>query len=100
MICAPRSAHGAAPAPVPGLAAEEALLDELMEIVESVDHARDLSKVGGLDTLLSLMGCPYPSLRWRAAEVSDASGRPLPSLMAFWFAWVAFHPQTQVLAAR
>jgi hsp70-interacting protein len=52
------------------LRAEEALLDELAEIVESVDHARDLTKVGGLETLLSLMACPYPSLRWRAAEVA------------------------------
>jgi hsp70-interacting protein len=52
------------------LAEKEALLDELVEIVESVDCARDLHKVGGLDTLLALMRCPYPSLRWRAAEVA------------------------------
>lgn len=33
----------------------------------------------------------------RTARAEDADGRPLPSVMAFWFAWVAFHPQTQVL---
>ncbi|KIZ03162.1 hypothetical protein MNEG_4796 [Monoraphidium neglectum] len=49
---------------------KEALLDELVEIVESIDQARDLHKVGGLETLLSLMRCPHPSLRWRAAEVA------------------------------
>jgi hypothetical protein len=36
----------------------------------------------------------------RSAEAFDASGRPLPSVMAFWFAWYAFYPQTQVLQAR
>jgi hypothetical protein len=33
------------------------------------------------------------------AEAFDAEGRPLPSVMAFWFAWVAFHPRTEVLRA-
>lgn len=32
-----------------------------------------------------------------SAEVFAADGRPLPGVMAFWFAWVAFHPQTAVL---
>jgi hypothetical protein len=36
----------------------------------------------------------------RSAEAFDASGKPLPSVMAFWFAWFAFHPKTEVLAAR
>jgi hypothetical protein len=31
------------------------------------------------------------------AEAFDASGKPLPGIMAFWFAWVAFHPGTEVL---
>lgn len=34
------------------------------------------------------------------AEAFDVEGRPLPVTMAFWFAWVAFHPGTQVLQAR
>jgi hypothetical protein len=34
------------------------------------------------------------------AEAFDAQERPLPATMAFWFAWVAFHPGTQVLQAR
>ena len=34
----------------------------------------------------------------RSAEAFDGSGQPIPSVMAFWFAWFAFHPQTQVLA--
>ena len=35
----------------------------------------------------------------RTAEAFDAQGRPLASTMAFWFAWVAFHPRTEVLRA-
>lgn len=35
----------------------------------------------------------------RTAEAFDANGRALPSVMAFWFAWVAFHPDTEVLRA-
>ena len=35
----------------------------------------------------------------RSARVTDEAGRELPSLMAFWFAWVAFHPKTEVLSA-
>ena len=34
------------------------------------------------------------------AEAFDAQGRPWPGTMAFWFAWVAFHPGTEVLLAR
>lgn len=33
------------------------------------------------------------------AEAFDANGRTLPGVMAFWFAWVAFHPDTEVLRA-
>jgi hypothetical protein len=36
----------------------------------------------------------------RTAEAFDADGRPLPAVMAYWFAWVAFHPRTELLAER
>lgn len=45
------------------------LLEELQEIVESLDFAQDLHRIGGLPTLLALMGSNDPGLRWRAAEV-------------------------------
>lgn len=32
----------------------------------------------------------------RSASVLDAKGMPIPSVMGFWFAWYAFHPDTQV----
>lgn len=35
----------------------------------------------------------------RTAEAVDEQGRPLAGVMAFWFAWVAFHPDTEVLSA-
>ena len=31
-----------------------------------------------------------------SADVFDASGTELPSVTLFWFAWVAFHPETEV----
>lgn len=34
--------------------------------------------------------------RSRSAEAFDASGRALASITAFWFAWVAFHPGTDL----
>ena len=36
----------------------------------------------------------------RSAEAFDAAGQPLPGVMAYWFAWVAFNPRTSVLPAR
>lgn len=33
----------------------------------------------------------------RTAEAFTPTGQPLPAMMAFWFAWVAFHPTTTVL---
>lgn len=35
--------------------------------------------------------------RHGTAEAFDAQGQPWPGTMAFWFAWVAFHPRTEVL---
>ncbi|KAF8059979.1 RMDN1 [Scenedesmus sp. PABB004] len=77
------------------LAEREALCDELLEIVESVDHARDLHTIGGLPTLLALTSSLHASLRWRAAEIMGtcmannppvqrwfADGGALPRLMA------------------
>ncbi|EFJ51306.1 hypothetical protein VOLCADRAFT_116527 [Volvox carteri f. nagariensis] len=52
-----------------GLEEREALLEELMDIVSSIDYARDLHKIGGLPVLLELLASPQPSLQWRAAEV-------------------------------
>lgn len=33
----------------------------------------------------------------QSAEAFDAQGRLLPATLAYWFAWVAFHPDTEVL---
>lgn len=32
----------------------------------------------------------------RSGEVRDGSGKLLPSINSFWFAWYAFHPETEV----
>ena len=38
--------------------------------------------------------------RHQSAEAYDSQGRMLPSVMAYWFAWVAFHPGTMLLSER
>lgn len=32
----------------------------------------------------------------RSGEIRDSSGKLLPSINSFWFAWYAFHPETEV----
>ena len=32
----------------------------------------------------------------RSVRVTDEAGKPVPSVTAFWFAWYAFHPDTEV----
>jgi hypothetical protein len=34
------------------------------------------------------------------ARILDADGKELPTTMAFWFAWYAFHPDTEVYTAK
>lgn len=36
--------------------------------------------------------------RHRSARALDAQGRAIPTVTAFWFAWAAFNPQTEVYA--
>lgn len=36
----------------------------------------------------------------RTASVYDASGELLPTITVYWFAWYAFHPETEVYEAR
>jgi hsp70-interacting protein len=51
------------------VATGEKHLEELMDIVESIDFARDIKSIGGLPVLKALVECKHPPLRWRAAEV-------------------------------
>ena len=34
-----------------------------------------------------------------SAQAFDADGNQLPAIVGFWFAWFAFHPQTEVFTA-
>ncbi|BDA45863.1 probable Hsp70 nucleotide exchange factor FES1 at N-terminal half [Coccomyxa sp. Obi] len=45
------------------------LLDDLVEIVEHIDYAKDLTHIGGLPTLLGLLGSAHAPVRASAAEV-------------------------------
>lgn len=59
----------------PTLEQKENLLDELLEIVEDIDHARDLRPIGGLPTLLHLLSSDEASLRARAAAIIGAAAQ-------------------------
>ena len=54
------------------------LLEELTEIVENIDHARDLHSVGGLPALIGLLSSPESTLRWHAAGVVAAACQSNP----------------------
>jgi len=38
------------------------------------------------------------NLETRNGVIRDAKGNVLPSINAFWFAWYAFHPETQIFS--
>ncbi|MDP1948037.1 MAG: DUF3179 domain-containing protein [Nitrospirota bacterium] len=42
----------------------------------------------------------HADLQARSVSVTDATGRPLPSVMAYWFAWYTFHPKTEIFTAH
>jgi len=63
----------------------ERLLDELLDLVESIDQAKDLSAIGGLQTLLHVMEGGVPSLQWRAAEVIATCAQNNPEVQASFF---------------
>lgn len=54
---------------------QEELLDELLEIVEDINYARDLRPIGGLPTLLQLLHNREAGLRTRAAAVLGAAAQ-------------------------
>lgn len=36
----------------------------------------------------------------KTAFITDSKGKPLPSIVGFWFAWYAFHPETQIFQSK
>jgi hypothetical protein len=56
----------------------------------------------GSGTLVDTVGGERVTIRFdarhRTARVSDARGRDLPTVIAFWFAWAAFNPDTDLHA--
>lgn len=53
--------------------AKAELLEEMQDLVESIDNARDLKGVGGFGALMELLSCKHAKLRSRAAEVIATS---------------------------
>lgn len=48
---------------------QERALDQLMDVVEDINYARDLGTIGGLEPLLALLSSTRPSLRQKSANV-------------------------------
>ena len=36
----------------------------------------------------------------RTAVIRDNKGKEVPSVVAFWFAWYAFHPDTKIFSSN
>lgn len=71
---------------------KERLLDELLDLVESIDQAKDLSSIGGLSTLLHVLDSGIPSLQWRAAEVIATCAQNNPEVQNSFFHGGAMDP--------
>jgi hypothetical protein len=52
------------------------------------------------DTIAGKHLCIRYDGRHRTAEAFDDQGQALTGIMAYWFAWLAFHPRTEVLRAQ
>lgn len=63
------AASSSADASASEVSSMEAALENLIELVEIVDFARDLHAIGGLPVLKDLLSSSQPGLRARAAEV-------------------------------
>ena len=59
---------------------KEKMLDELLDLVESIDQAKDLSTIGGLSTLLGVIQGGCPSLQWRGAEIIGTCAQNNPQV--------------------
>ncbi len=44
--------------------------------------------------------CVVYDSKSRTATIKDAAGKELPSVVGFWFAWHAFHEDTEVFQAK
>jgi len=62
----------------------------------------ELAKTGGevIDTIGGRGIRVLYDPRHRTARVLDASGKELPGVMAYWFAWYAFYPEGEVFYAK
>jgi hypothetical protein len=62
------------------------------ELSQTTGEVRD--KLAGRDILIRF------DPAHRSARAFDATGKPLPAVTSFWFAWYAFHPDTRVYQAK
>ena len=51
------------------VAAQERTLEEMLNVIDNIDFAKDFGQIGGADALISLLSSPHAGLRWRSAEV-------------------------------
>ena len=63
----------------------------------------ELAKING-DKMLDTLGGKTLTVRFdpehRTGSIFDAQGKEIPTVIAFWFAWYAFHHDTEVFQAK
>uniref|UniRef100_A0A7S0VY40 Nucleotide exchange factor Fes1 domain-containing protein n=1 Tax=Polytomella parva TaxID=51329 RepID=A0A7S0VY40_9CHLO len=75
----------------------EIMMDELLDIICSIDYARDLHRIGGLPTLLLILRGPHVSLSWRAAEIIATCAQNNPPVQKWFLEANALSPLLDVL---
>ena len=73
-------------------------INEQVKVYPFVELAKRKNKVtdnlGGKEIIIEY------SKEHHSARVIDSENNPIPSLMSFWFAWMAFHPDSEVYVAE
>ncbi|XP_041940891.1 hsp70-binding protein 1 [Alosa sapidissima] len=63
---------------------KESALELLSELCENLDNARDLMKLGGLQTCVSSLLChPQSGVRWRAAQLIASCAQNMPEVQCY-----------------
>ena len=76
---------------------KEKMLDELLDLVESIDQAKDLSTIGGLSTLVGVIQGGCSSLQWRAAEIIGTCAQNNPQVQLSFLQGGAMAPLMELL---
>ena len=75
---------------------QERALDQLMDVIDNIDYARDLGAIGGLEPLLKLLSSPHETLRQKSANVLGTIVQNAPACQQ----WALDHDALECLMAQ